>query len=91
MPTPPSAVPVPCPLLLGIPMDKCKKLRHFVQHCPLELEVCYLSTAEQEELLMQLLAAKDATRAPSPDKPALELTPEEINAYASLPELEEDF
>ncbi|KAG6884461.1 hypothetical protein C0993_010934, partial [Termitomyces sp. T159_Od127] len=82
------ATPAPQPLLPGIPMDvnaaqqhhsapllcrRCKKPGHFAQHCPLGLEVCYLSTAEQEELLLQLLAAKDAAGAPSPDEPAPEL------------------
>ncbi|KAG5330945.1 hypothetical protein C0989_008479 [Termitomyces sp. Mn162] len=43
---------------------------------------------EQEELLLQLLAAKDATGAPSPDEPALKLTLEDIGAYAPS---EEDF
>ncbi|KAG5341911.1 hypothetical protein C0989_007072 [Termitomyces sp. Mn162] len=95
-----------CPLLLGILMDvdvaqqlcaalllcwKCKKPGHFVWHCLLGLEVCYLSTVEQKELLLQLLAAKDAARALSLDKPMLELTPEEASMCTSPPELEEDF
>ncbi|KAG5338916.1 hypothetical protein C0989_005603 [Termitomyces sp. Mn162] len=106
MPAPALAIPTLCPLPLGILMDvdaaqqlhaalllcqRCKKPGHFAQHCPLGLEVHYLSTVEQEELLMQLLATKDATRALLPNKLAPELTPEEINACASPPELEEDF
>ncbi|KAG5329303.1 hypothetical protein C0989_009953, partial [Termitomyces sp. Mn162] len=59
--------------------QRCKKPGHFAWHCPLGLEVCYLSTVEQEELLLQLLAAKDAARALSLDKPSLELTPEKAN------------
>ncbi|KAG6893510.1 hypothetical protein C0993_000941, partial [Termitomyces sp. T159_Od127] len=53
--------------------------------------VRYLSTAEQEELLLQLLAAKDAAGAPSLDEPAPELAQEESGAYAPLLGPEEDF
>ncbi|KAG5333496.1 hypothetical protein C0989_005618 [Termitomyces sp. Mn162] len=70
---------------------RCQKLGHFAQHCFLGLEVCYLSTAEQEELLLQLLAVKDAARALSLDKPTPELTPKEISVCASPLKLEEDF
>ncbi|KAG6858680.1 hypothetical protein C0995_013952, partial [Termitomyces sp. Mi166 len=45
----------------------CKKPGHFVRYCPQGLEVCYLSPSEQEELLLQLLAAKDASGDPSPN------------------------
>ncbi|KAG5349211.1 hypothetical protein C0989_005246 [Termitomyces sp. Mn162] len=100
------ATPAVCPLPPGIPMDvdvakqlcaapllcwRYKKCRHFVQHCPLGLEVCYLSTAEQEELLLQLLATKDTTGALSLDEPIPELTPEEASMCTSPPEWEEDF
>ncbi|KAG6859235.1 hypothetical protein C0993_004243 [Termitomyces sp. T159_Od127] len=100
------ATPAPRPLPPSIPMDvdaarqhhptlllcrRCKKPGHFAWHCPLGLEVRYLSTAEQEELLLQLLAAKDAAGAPSPDELAPELAQEESGAYAPLPGLEEDF
>ncbi|KAG6882725.1 hypothetical protein C0993_009408 [Termitomyces sp. T159_Od127] len=106
IPAPAPATPVPRPLPPGIPMDvdaaqqhyptpllcwQCKKPRHIAWHCPLGLEVCYFSTAELEELLLQLLAAKDAAGAPSPDEPALELAPEESGICAPLPGLEEDF
>ncbi|KAG5729254.1 hypothetical protein E4T56_gene8086 [Termitomyces sp. T112] len=47
--------------------------------------------AEQEELLLQLLATKDAAGALPLDEPMLELTPKEISMGATLPELEEDF
>ncbi|KAG5349508.1 hypothetical protein C0989_003362 [Termitomyces sp. Mn162] len=73
------------------PAVMCKKPRHFAQHCPLGLEVCYLSAVEQEELFLQLLAAKDAAGALSLDKPSLELTPEEANMSTSPLELEGDF
>ncbi|KAG5329069.1 hypothetical protein C0989_010135, partial [Termitomyces sp. Mn162] len=88
------AAPATHPLSLEIPMDmdtaqqlctvpllcwRGKKPGHFAQHCPLGLEVHYLSTVEQEELLLQLLATKDAARALSLDEPLLELTPEEAN------------
>ncbi|KAG5721929.1 hypothetical protein E4T56_gene18425 [Termitomyces sp. T112] len=94
MPALTPATPILCPLLLGIPMDvnvarqlctalllcwRCQKPGHFAQHCLLGLEVHYLSTAEQEELLLQLLAMKDATRALLPDVPTPELTPEETS------------
>ncbi|KAG5335522.1 hypothetical protein C0989_001149 [Termitomyces sp. Mn162] len=49
------------------------------------------SGAEQEELLLQLLAVKDAARAPLLDEPTPELTLEEISTCTSLLELEEDF
>ncbi|KAG6870298.1 hypothetical protein C0995_013998, partial [Termitomyces sp. Mi166 len=45
----------------------CKKPGHFARYCPQGLEVRYLSPSEQEELLLQLLAAKDASGDPSPD------------------------
>ncbi|KAG6874098.1 hypothetical protein C0993_000836 [Termitomyces sp. T159_Od127] len=77
----------PRPLPPGILMDP----GHFAQHCLLGLEVRYLSTVEQEELLLQLLAAKDAARALSPDEPALELAQEESGAYTPLLGPEEDF
>ncbi|KAG5336893.1 hypothetical protein C0989_011639 [Termitomyces sp. Mn162] len=47
--------------------------------------------AEQEKLLLQLLATMDAARAPLLDKPMPELTLEEISMSTSLLELEEDF
>ncbi|KAG5348595.1 hypothetical protein C0989_009612, partial [Termitomyces sp. Mn162] len=70
---------------------RCKKPGHFAWHCPLGLEVCYLSTAQQEELLLQLLAAKDTAGAPSLDKSLLELTLEEANVSTSPLLLEGDF
>ncbi|KAG6880913.1 hypothetical protein C0993_003685 [Termitomyces sp. T159_Od127] len=100
-PAPALTTPALRPLPPGIPMDVdaarqhhatpllcrwCKKPGHFAWHCPLGLEVRYLSTAEQEELLLQLLAAKDTARAPSP-----ELAQEESGAYAPLLGPEEDF
>ncbi|KAG6858071.1 hypothetical protein C0993_006638 [Termitomyces sp. T159_Od127] len=71
--------------------QQCKKPGHFARHCPLGLEVRYLSTAEQEELLLQLLAAKDAAGAPSLDEPAPELAQKESGACAPLLSSEEDF
>ncbi|KAG6896956.1 hypothetical protein C0993_007884 [Termitomyces sp. T159_Od127] len=64
---------------------------HFAQHCLLGLEVHYLSTAKQEELLLQLLATKDVAKAPSPDELAPELAPEESGACVPLLGVEEDF
>ncbi|KAG5348684.1 hypothetical protein C0989_008933 [Termitomyces sp. Mn162] len=100
------AAPATCPLPLEIPMDvdmaqqlhtalllcqRCKKPRHFAWHCPLGLEVHYLSAAEQEKILLQLLAAKDAARALLLDELPPELTPKEANMSTSPPELEGDF
>ncbi|KAG5349517.1 hypothetical protein C0989_003339 [Termitomyces sp. Mn162] len=100
------AAPATCPLPPEIPMDvdvaqqlhvapllcyRCKKPGHFAQHCPLGLEVRYFFAMEQEELLLQLLAAKDTAGAPSLDKPSLELTLKEANVSTSPPELEGDF
>ncbi|KAG6864958.1 hypothetical protein C0993_008385, partial [Termitomyces sp. T159_Od127] len=74
------------------PIDPAKSAAWaLARHCPLGLEVRYLSTMEQEELLLQLLAAKNTAGAPSPDELALELAQEESGAYAPLPGLEEDF
>ncbi|KAG6899705.1 hypothetical protein C0993_007716 [Termitomyces sp. T159_Od127] len=106
VPAPALAAPTSQPLPLGIPMNidatqqhhpasllcrQCKKPEHFTWHCLLGLEVPYFSIVEQEELLLQLLAVKDAARAPSPDKPAPELALEESGACTLLPSLEEDF
>ena len=101
------APPLPRPLPAGIPMDidaswqcfstpllcyKCRKLSHFVHYCSQGLEVWYLSLVEQEELLMQLLAVKDATGMPSLDMAVLEPSSEEVvNTAAPLPKAEEDF
>ncbi|KAG6883497.1 hypothetical protein C0993_005832 [Termitomyces sp. T159_Od127] len=86
------ATPAPQPLHPGISMDidvawqhhptlllcqRCKKPGHFARHCLLGLKVRYLSAMEQEELLLQLLAAKDTAGALSPDELALELAQEE--------------
>ncbi|KAG5338737.1 hypothetical protein C0989_006343 [Termitomyces sp. Mn162] len=106
MPALTPAIPTAHLLLPGIPMDmdttrqlctalllcqRCQKPGHFAWHCLLGLELHYLSMAEQEELFLQLLAAKDAIRAPPLDKPMPELTLEEISTCVSLSELEEDF
>ncbi|KAG5349497.1 hypothetical protein C0989_003407 [Termitomyces sp. Mn162] len=100
------AAPAACPLPPGISMDvdmahqlhtapllcqRCKKPGHFAWHCLLGLEVRYLSTAEQEELLLQLLAAKNAARALLLDKPKLELTLEKDNMCSSPLKFEGNF
>ncbi|KAG5348644.1 hypothetical protein C0989_009262 [Termitomyces sp. Mn162] len=71
--------------------QRCQKPGHFAWHCLLGLEVCYLSMVEQEELLLQLLATKDAAGTLLLDEPTMELTPEKISVCTSPPELEEDF
>ena len=105
---PPVPTPAPlCSLPAGIPMDvdaswqrsstpllchRCRKPGHFAHYCPQGLEVRYLSPAEQEELLMQLLAVKDVAGVPLPDTAASEPPLEEaVNAAVPLPEAEEDF
>ncbi|KAG6857795.1 hypothetical protein C0995_005285, partial [Termitomyces sp. Mi166 len=85
-PPPPAAAQL---LPSGIPMEvdvshqcaltpllcrRCKKPGHFVCYCPQRLEVCYLSPFEQEELLLQLFAAKDASGDPSPDASLVDLS-----------------
>ena len=91
----------------GVPMDvdaswqrsstpllcrRCGKPGHFAHYCSQGLEVCYLSPTEQEELLMQLLAAKDAAGMPLLDMAVPEPPSEEaVNAAIPLPEAEEDF
>ncbi|KAG6898789.1 hypothetical protein C0993_004186 [Termitomyces sp. T159_Od127] len=100
------ATPAPKPLPPGISMDadaaqqhhpalllyrQWRRPRHFAWYCLLGLEVRYLSTMEQEELLLQLLAAKDAARALSPDELASKLAPEESGTCTPLLGLEEDF
>ncbi|KAG5348968.1 hypothetical protein C0989_006832 [Termitomyces sp. Mn162] len=78
--------------------EHCQAALHCPTAVPEMLEAWALCMAllpgpgvEQEELLLQLLATKDATRAPLLDEPILELTLEEISACASPPELEGDF
>ncbi|KAG5730948.1 hypothetical protein E4T56_gene7122 [Termitomyces sp. T112] len=87
------AISAACPLPSEIPMDvdtarqlcaapplcwRCQKPGHFAWHCLLGLEVCYLFIVEQEELLLQLLAVKDAAGALLLDEPTPELTLEKI-------------
>ncbi|KAG5341544.1 hypothetical protein C0989_009617 [Termitomyces sp. Mn162] len=70
----------------------CGKAGHFPCYCPQELEVCYLTASEQEELLIQLLAAQDATRTPYPDTPIAVSSKEVANVLEDVPaELEDDF
>ena len=64
---------------------RCGTPGHFARRCPLGLEVRYLAPEEQEELLLQLLAAKDAAGAPSPDVAAPE-TPEQGRSADALGE-----
>ncbi|KAG5348120.1 hypothetical protein C0989_011027 [Termitomyces sp. Mn162] len=71
----------------GVPMDA----GHFARYCPQELEVRYLSASEQEELLIQLLAAWDATGTPSPDAPIAVHSEEVANGLEEVPTESEDF
>ncbi|KAG6887004.1 hypothetical protein C0995_002429 [Termitomyces sp. Mi166 len=68
----------------------CKKPGHFAHYCPQELEVCYLSPFEQEELLLQLLAAKDASGDPSPNASLVDQS-SEVSPAAPSTKQEEDF
>ncbi|KAG6882842.1 hypothetical protein C0995_013605 [Termitomyces sp. Mi166 len=93
------------PLPPGIPMEvdasrqhastpllccRCKKPGHFACYCPQGLEVHYLSSSEQEELLLQLLAAKDASGDPSPDASLVDRS-SEVSPAGPSTEQKEDF
>ncbi|KAG5331354.1 hypothetical protein C0989_008124 [Termitomyces sp. Mn162] len=69
----------------------CGKAGHFAHYCLQELEVCYLSASEQEELLIQLLAAQDATGASSPDAPIAVHSDEVANVLEEVLTDSEDF
>ncbi|KAG6869366.1 hypothetical protein C0995_003824, partial [Termitomyces sp. Mi166 len=101
-PPPPAAAQ---PLPPGIPMEvdtshqcastpllclRCKKPSHFACYCSQGLEVRYLSPSEQEELLLQLLAVKDASGDPSPDASLVDWS-SEVSSAAPSTEQEEDF
>ncbi|KAG6881328.1 hypothetical protein C0995_002282 [Termitomyces sp. Mi166 len=68
----------------------CKKPGHFAHYCPQGLEVHYLSSSEQEELLLQLLAAKDASGDPSPDASLVDWS-SKVSPAGPSTEQEEDF
>ncbi|KAG6869369.1 hypothetical protein C0995_014725, partial [Termitomyces sp. Mi166 len=69
---------------------RCKKPSHFAHYCPQGLEVHYLSPSKQEELLLQLLAAKDASGDPSPDASLVDWS-SKVSPVAPFTEQEEDF
>ncbi|KAG5348969.1 hypothetical protein C0989_006830 [Termitomyces sp. Mn162] len=69
----------------------CGKAGHFACYCPQGLEVCYLSALEQKELLIQLLAAQDATGTPSLDAPIAVHSDEVANVLEEVPTESEDF
>ncbi|KAG5349308.1 hypothetical protein C0989_004748 [Termitomyces sp. Mn162] len=69
----------------------CGKAGHFACYCPQGLEVHYLSASEQEELLIQLLAAWDATGTPSLDAPIAVHSEEVANGLEEVPTESEDF
>ncbi|KAG6893174.1 hypothetical protein C0992_011035 [Termitomyces sp. T32_za158] len=79
---PPVHPPIRPALPPGVPMDvdascqraalpllcrHCGAPGHFARRCPLGFEVRFLAPEEQEELLLQLLAARDSAGVPSPD------------------------
>ncbi|KAG6884236.1 hypothetical protein C0995_010675, partial [Termitomyces sp. Mi166 len=68
----------------------CKKPGDFVHYCPQRLKVCYLSPSEQEELLLQLLAAKNTSGDPSSDASLVDLS-SKASPAAPFTEQEEDF
>ncbi|KAG6880850.1 hypothetical protein C0995_004102, partial [Termitomyces sp. Mi166 len=70
--------------------SRCKKPGHFARYCSQGLEVHYLSSSEQEELLLQLLAAKDASGDPSPDASLVDQS-SEVSPAGPSTEQEEDF
>ncbi|KAG5347437.1 hypothetical protein C0989_011869 [Termitomyces sp. Mn162] len=69
----------------------CGKAGHFAHYCPQGLEVLYLSASKQEELLVQLLAAWDATGTPSSDAPIAVHSEEVANVLEEVPTESEDF
>ncbi|KAG6883034.1 hypothetical protein C0995_013205, partial [Termitomyces sp. Mi166 len=68
----------------------CRKPGHFACYCLQGLEVPYLFPSEQEELLLQLLAAKDASEDLSLDASPVNLS-SEVSLAAPSTEQEEDF
>ena len=77
------AAALPAKVSIGVPMDIntarrkggvppsvchcCGKPGHWACSCPKGLNVRYLSANERDALIMELLAAKDATGVPSPE------------------------
>ncbi|KAG6884050.1 hypothetical protein C0992_007108 [Termitomyces sp. T32_za158] len=57
---------------------QCGAPGHFAQWCPLGLEVWFLTPEEQEELLLQLLAAQDSTGVLSPNAAAQDSHDKEV-------------
>ena len=45
----------------------CGKPGHWAYSCPEGLDVCYLLANKQDALIIELLAAKDASGVPSPE------------------------
>ncbi|KAG6884070.1 hypothetical protein C0992_007078, partial [Termitomyces sp. T32_za158] len=65
---------------------------HFARRCPLGLEVRFLATEKQEELLLQLLAARDSVGVPSPNAATSDDCEEEaLSNPAEVEASEEDF
>ncbi|KAG5349263.1 hypothetical protein C0989_004953 [Termitomyces sp. Mn162] len=79
-----------CFLSQAVPID-CGKAGHLAHYCPQELEVCYLSASEQEELLIQLLAVQDTTGTPFPDTPTAIQSDDVSNVLEKVPTESEDF
>ena len=69
---------------LPLSCRRCGTQGHFACHCPRGLKVRY--PEEQEELLLQLLVARDIAGVPSPDTPI----PEEASTVAHVPEGQEE-
>ncbi|KAG6882587.1 hypothetical protein C0995_014348 [Termitomyces sp. Mi166 len=67
-----------------------QKTGHFACYSPQGLKMCYLSPSEQEELLLQLLAAKDTSGDPSPDASPVDWS-SEVSPAGPSTEQEEDF
>ncbi|KAG6882771.1 hypothetical protein C0992_010712 [Termitomyces sp. T32_za158] len=69
--------------------QRCGAPGHFARHCPLGLEVRFLALEEQEELLLQLLAARDSAGVPSPNAVTLEDCEEEAPSNSAEVEVAE--
>ncbi|KAG6895215.1 hypothetical protein C0995_013000, partial [Termitomyces sp. Mi166 len=101
--SPPPAAAQPLPPGISIEVDashqcastpllchRCKKPSHFAHYCLQGLEVRYLSPSEQEELLLQLLAAKDTSGDPSPNASLVDWS-SKVSPAGPSTEQEEDF
>ncbi|KAG6876567.1 hypothetical protein C0992_012387 [Termitomyces sp. T32_za158] len=65
-------------------------LIHFACRCPLDLEVCFLAPEEQDELLLQPLAAQDSAGVPLPDAATPDSLEEEAPGAPAAEDMSEE-